>query len=170
LIDPAAASQPANILPPIGERDAPHSGRRKRAAGRYCFAMTSYVCRYPDGVPGVALLLVRVCLGAAAFGVAIVLAAGLPGAQFFHLSAALLALLLVIGLASRSAAVLLALSLAGALAMPGQVQQLLLLAGHIGACMAIVLLGPGAFSIDSMRHGRRVILLKANTPDRGAGD
>ncbi len=132
--------------------------------------MTSYVCRYPDGTPGVALLLIRACLAVVAFGVAAVLAAGLPGAPLVYFGAALLALLLAIGLASRAAAALLLLSLAGALAMPGQVQQLLLLAGHVGACMAIVLLGPGAFSIDARRHGRRVIHLQANTPDRGSGD
>jgi hypothetical protein len=132
--------------------------------------MTSYVCRYPDGAPGFVLLLIRACLAAVAFGIATRLAAGLPGAPFFHLGAALIALLLAIGFASKSAATLLVLSLAGALAMPGQVQQPLLLAGHLGACMAIVLLGPAAFSVDARRHGRRVIVLQANTPDRGAGD
>ena len=35
---------------------------------------------------------------------------------------------------------------------------------------ALLLLGPGAFSMDAHRYGRRVILLKPRSPDRGMRD
>lgn len=133
--------------------------------------MTHYVCRYPDGAAGFALLLVRVSHAIVAFGVAAALSGGSPGVNVPHLAAGLAALFLLIGFATRWVALLLGIALVAvvALAVPSPVQQLLL-AGHVGGCVAIVLIGPGAFSLDAGRHGRRVIHLQTNTPDRGADD
>jgi hypothetical protein len=131
--------------------------------------MSHYICRYPDGPAGLALLLVRVSYALAAFGVAAMLPAGLLGATFPCLAAGLAAVFLLIGFASRCAALLLGLAVAIDLALASPIQQLLL-AGHVGGCAAIVLVGPGAFSIDARRHGRRVIHLQTNTPDRGGDD
>ncbi|HVI58235.1 MAG TPA: hypothetical protein VM619_05105 [Luteimonas sp.] len=131
--------------------------------------MTSYVCRYPDGAPGFALLSLRCCLGFVAFGVAMVLASGAIDARVLHVVAGLVALLLAIGLAARPVALVLGVSTAVALAMPGTLVQALLLAGALGGCAMIVLAGPGAFSVDARLHGRRVIHLQA-TPDRGGDD
>jgi putative oxidoreductase len=131
--------------------------------------MTKYVSRYPDGAAGLALLLVRMCYAFVAFGLAAALSAIPIGASFLHPAAGLAAVFLVIGLATRWVALLLGIAVVVALAMSGPAQQLLL-AGHIGGCAAIALMGAGAFSIDARRHGRRVIQLQTNTPDRGAND
>jgi uncharacterized membrane protein YphA (DoxX/SURF4 family) len=131
--------------------------------------MTKYLCRYPDGIAGVALLFVRLCYALVAFGVAAVLSAIPAGANVLHLVAGLAALLLVIGFATRWVALILGVAVVVALPMSGPVQQLLL-AGHLGGCATLVLIGAGAYSIDARRHGRRVIHLQANTPDRGAGN
>jgi len=131
--------------------------------------MSNYVCRYPDGAAGFALLVIRVSYALVAFGVAAVLPPGTGGATLLQLGAGLVALLLVAGWATRLAALLLGGAVAVALAGAGLVQQLLF-AGHAGGCIAILLIGPGAFSVDARRHGHRVIHLQANTPDRGAGD
>jgi hypothetical protein len=131
--------------------------------------MTRYAYRYPDGAAGIALLLVRTGYAFVAFGVAAVLSAGTADAGLFNAVAGLAALLLVIGLATRLVALLLGVAVAVALTLSSPAQQLLL-AGHIGGCAAIVLIGAGAFSIDARRHGRRVIRLQAHTPDRGSGD
>lgn len=131
--------------------------------------MTQYVSRYPDGAAGVGLLLVRACYACVAFGVVALLPPTFAGQHALYLAAALVGLLLVAGLATRWAALLLGLAVLVALPASGVVQQLLL-AGHAGGCAAIVLLGAGAFSIDARRHGRRVIHLQTNTPDRGGGD
>jgi hypothetical protein len=131
--------------------------------------MSHYICRYPDGAAGFALLFVRMSYALVAFGIAAMLPAGSLGTSFPCLAAGCIALSLLIGLASRWAALLLGIAVAATLATAGPVQQLVL-AGHIGGCVAIVLIGPGAFSIDARRHGRRVIHLQANTPDRGADD
>jgi hypothetical protein len=131
--------------------------------------MTKYPYRYPDGAAGLALLLLRVCCAVSAFGIAAVLSALPVGATFLHLAAGLAALFLVVGFAARWVALLLGVASIGALAMSSPLQQLFL-AGDIGGYAAIVLIGAGAFSIDARRHGRRVIRLQANTPDRGAKD
>jgi len=131
--------------------------------------MSSYACRYPDDAAGLALLLLRMGYAFVAFGVVAMLPTQLFGATFLHLAAAFVALLLLLGLATRLVALLLGVAVAAALAAAGPIQQLLL-AGHIGGCAAIVLIGPGAFSVDARRHGRRVIHLQTNTPDRGAND
>ena len=131
--------------------------------------MTRYAYRYPDGAVGLALLFLRMCYAFVAFGIAAALSAIPVGANFLHLAAGLAALFLVIGFATRLVALLLGMAVVVALAMSSPVHQLLL-AGHIGGCAAIALIGAGAFSIDARRHGRRVIRLQANTPDRGSDD
>ena len=131
--------------------------------------MAKYISRYPDGAAGVALLLVRVCYAFVAFGVTAALSPIPIGANVLHSAAALSALFLVIGFATRWVALLLGIAVVVALTLSGPDQQLLL-AGHIGGCTAIVLMGAGAFSIDARRHGRRVIQLQTSTPDRGVND
>jgi len=131
--------------------------------------MTRHAYRYPDGAVGLALLFVRMCYAIVAFGVAATLSATPAGASIFHLAAGLAALFLLIGFATRLVALLLGMAVVIALAMSSPTQQLILV-GHIGGCAAIMLIGAGAFSIDARRHGRRVINLQANTPNRGSDD
>lgn len=130
--------------------------------------MIRYANRYPDGAAGLALLLTRLCYGFVAFGVAAMLSKPLGG-NFSQSAAALAALLLALGLATRLAALVLGIGVIAAFSMATPVQQLLL-AGHVGGCAAIFVLGAGAFSLDARRHGRRVIRMQANTPDRGPDD
>lgn len=131
--------------------------------------MTKYVYRYPDGAAGFALLILRVCHALAAFGVAAALSEIPVDTRLLQLAAGLAAVFLVIGFATRLVAVLLGMAVVVALTMSGPAQQLLL-AGHLGGCAAIVLMGAGAFSIDARRHGRRVIRLQTPPPDRGSDD
>lgn len=131
--------------------------------------MSNYACRYPDGAAGLALLLVRTGYAFVAFGIAAMLPIGLLDTSILYLAAALVALLLLLGLATPWAALLLGSGVAVVLTAAGPTQQLLL-AGHVGCCAAIALIGPGAFSIDARRYGRRVIHIKTHTPDRGADD
>jgi hypothetical protein len=128
--------------------------------------MIRYVYRYPDGAVGVALLLVRVCYAFVAFGTASALSTISVSTHFLYLVAGLIALLLVVGLATRLAGLLLGIAVVVTLTVSSPLKQMLL-AGHVGGCAAIMLMGAGAFSIDALRHGRRVIQLQANTLDRG---
>lgn len=131
--------------------------------------MIQYVWRYPDGAAGLALLMLRICHAFVAFGVASVLSAASTSPHLLHLAAGFVALLLVIGFATRWVALLLGLAVLVALAIASPAQPLLL-AGHVGGCAAIVLIGAGAFSVDARRHGRRVIQLQTTPPDRGGDD
>jgi putative oxidoreductase len=129
--------------------------------------MTNYVCRYPDGAAGLGLLLIRICHAPAACGIAVSADAFDPYVR--DPAAGLMALLLAIGFATRSTALL--LGILTVVAVPGSDPvELWLLAGHLGACAGLVLLGAGAYSVDARLHGRRVIHLHATTPDRGVDD
>lgn len=114
-------------------------------------------------------MFVRTCYASVAFGVAAALPAFAAGSRLEYVVAGFVALLLTIGFATRLAALCLGVAVAAALSASNPVQQLLL-AGHLGGCLAIALLGPGAFSVDARRHGRRVIHLPAHSPDRGTDD
>jgi len=131
--------------------------------------MTNYLCRFPDGTAGLGLLVVRTCYASAAFGVAALLPPLAVGATMLRVVAGVLALLLVSGFATRLAALVLGAAVLIALPSSTTLQQLLL-AGHVGGCAAIALLGPGAYSVDARRHGHRVIHLRTHTPDRGGED
>lgn len=132
--------------------------------------MSNYVCRYPDGAAGLALLILRLGYACVVVGVAAMLPTDILGATFLHVATGLAALLLVAGLTTRSVALLLGVAVAFTLVASADPARQLLFAGHVGGCAAIALVGPGAFSVDAKRHGRRVIHLQANTPDRGDGD
>lgn len=130
--------------------------------------MIRYAWRYPDGAAGVALLVVRLCCTCAAFGVAAILVRAIaPGIAYP--AAALLGLLLALGLLTRATALLLGAAVVVALSMGGAIHQLLL-AGVLGCCAALAIVGAGAFSADARRHGRRVIQLGKRPHDRGDRD
>jgi uncharacterized membrane protein YphA (DoxX/SURF4 family) len=132
--------------------------------------MSNYICRYPDGAAGLALLFVRMGYALVVFAIVSMLPAGLFGATFRYLAAGMVALSLLIGYGTRWAALLLGMAVAITLTAMSPIQQMLLLMGHISGCLAIALIGPGAFSIDARRHGRRVIHLQTNNPGRGGDD
>ena len=130
--------------------------------------MSETILSYPDGVAGVALLLMRLSSGLVAWPVLSRLlepAGPWPG----WMAALLLGAALVLGAFTRIAAMLLAAALAMLLAgISGDVMlPLLACAGNVAA---LALLGPGAFSADARWYGRRVIRLVARSPDRGGPD
>ncbi|MBC9035176.1 hypothetical protein IAG41_22530 [Sphingomonas sp. JC676] len=123
--------------------------------------------RYPDGVAGVALLLLR-CSDAL---IAFPLIARLPSHFLIAggglIISILIAFALSAGLATRAAALCLAMAAGIDIALANENLGLLVIA-HIGGCTALALLGPGAYSIDAKLFGRRVIRLDPRAPDRGS--
>ena len=124
------------------------------------------ILRYPDGLFGVALLLLRLSYAAIAFPA---LARLWPAPAItvpIGLAAAAIALALVLGFGARAAALLLAFVLAiGIGSARGDLTWFLV--GCTGGAVALVLLGPGAWSIDAHLYGRRVIRLEPRSPERG---
>lgn len=124
------------------------------------------ISRFPDGLTGAALLLLRLCCALLAFPA---LGRLWPSASWWPaaIPAALLALTLLTGFATRSAAAAVGVALTVCLTGARGEAILLLLAGT-AAAGALALLGPGAASIDAHRFGRRVIRLEPRSPGRGA--
>jgi hypothetical protein len=128
--------------------------------------MPRLIVHYPDGAAGLALLLMRLSLALAACpSVASLWRAPTPW-WLTTFSTAAFALALVLGFGTRLAALLLAAGLtANALTATGDLR--LLLMGSAGSAAALLLMGPGAYSVDARRFGRRVIRLEPRSPDRG---
>jgi uncharacterized membrane protein YphA (DoxX/SURF4 family) len=131
--------------------------------------MLRRVVQYPDGVTGIALLFLRFSHAA----IVVPALASLPltpsGLRTATIFAVALVLALATGFGTRVAALLILLELAVALfAATGEGRLLLL--GPLGGAGALVLLGPGAYSIDAYAFGRRVIRVRPYSPDRGAED
>ena len=130
--------------------------------------MSKTILSYPDGVAGIALLLMRLSSGLVAWPVLSRLLES-NGSWAGLLAALLLGAALVSGAFTRLAALLLAAALAALLvgASPEAMLALLACAGNV---TALALLGPGAFSVDAKWYGRRVIKLVGRSPDRGGPD
>ncbi|WP_129793909.1 hypothetical protein [Sphingosinicella sp. CPCC 101087] len=124
------------------------------------------ISRYPDGAAGAALLLLRFSLALIVYA-AIVRIWPAPASWWpAAIPSAALALALATGFATRAAALLLlVMLLANLFVTRGEI--LTFIAACSGATAALVLAGPGAYSIDAHRFGRRVIRLDARSPDRG---
>ena len=127
--------------------------------------LTKWLSRYPDGVAGIGLVLLRL----ACAWVALLAIAPL---QLLRLStdastviAAALAFATLVGLYTRTAAFLsVAAALAGAFVSGSDTAEAML--ARACGCAALGLLGPGAYSIDANIFGRRVIRLEPRGPDR----
>lgn len=130
---------------------------------------------FPDGRPGLGLLLLRLAVGAVAIVLGVscitsaahrVLSVWLVGAILTASGAAL-----IVGLVTVIASVLLGLSILGiALAWIPTPPLGSLGAPMIGVLVAIValgiaLIGPGAFSLDGYLFGRREIVIPPRPPD-----
>jgi len=122
--------------------------------------------RFPDGLPGFALLLLRLSATLVAYPVLY----SVFGTRFYWWAVAFVAVVFfaafLAGVGTRAATALLMLVLpAGIYAAPSETQLLLLAAAaNLGA---LLVLGPGAYSIDAQRFGRRVIRVGVRPPDRG---
>lgn len=134
--------------------------------GRYRLTVPKLILRYPDGLFGVALLLLRLSYAVIAFP-SLARAWPMPSTTVpIGLAAAVITLALVLGFGARAAALLLVLALAMAVAgARGDLAWFLFACA--GGAAALVLLGPGAWSIDAHLYGRRVIRLEPRSPERG---
>jgi putative oxidoreductase len=131
--------------------------------------VTRFLSRYPDGVAGIALVLLR--LAAAWIAVLAIACLRLP-----HVSpnasivvAAAFALALAFGFGTRIVAFVIAAAAVATAFMTDSNIALTMLA-RACCCAALGLLGPGAYSIDANVFGRRVIRLEPRAPDRKRDD
>jgi len=125
------------------------------------------ILRYPDGLFGVALLLLRLSCAAIACPALMHLSPGSALVVPAGIVAVAIVLALVTGLGARIAAALLVLALVcGAANTRGEMAWFLIACA--GGAAALGLLGPGAYSIDAHLYGRRVIRLDPRSPERGS--
>lgn len=123
---------------------------------------------YPDGLTGGALLLMRLAYASLPFSLLSWFGLTAAGWWIAAIGAAIAAFALVSGTATRAAALLLATGLTWAGAgSPAEVAAILL--PHAGGAVALMILGPGAFSIDARLFGRRVIRVTPR-PAGGSGN
>lgn len=152
--------------PRTGERNIPEPKAGPARCRVYRLPVPKLILRYPDGLFGAALLLLRLSYAAIAYPTLALLWPSPSNLVPVGLGAVLLGLALVLGFGARAASGLLVVALA--LALP---HAPIGLAGFLLACAggsaALMLLGPGAWSIDAHLYGRRVIRLEPRSPDRG---
>jgi uncharacterized membrane protein YphA (DoxX/SURF4 family) len=124
------------------------------------------ILRYPDGSAGIALLLLRSSCALTAFPALAYLRPASAGGNAATIVSSMIAMALVAGFSVRMAALLLGAALVADLfSVSGKLALFFLsLAGGAGA---LVLLGAGAYSLDALRYGRRVIRLELRSPDQG---
>ena len=120
---------------------------------------------FPSGGPGVGLVLLRVSLAAA-----LVLGVSGTASGGYAWSSAALASLLVAGALTPVVAVLGGLLGAAHLVLPGVglLQTGIPMAHaaiHLAHAAALALLGPGAYSVDALRFGRRRVSAPHSRPD-----
>lgn len=142
----------------------PKAGARPKSG--YGRRVPKLLSCYPDGVPGAALLLMRLSCALAAFPALARLSPTPHGAWAITFASALIALALAMGFGTRAGAFLLAAALAAGL-FTARGETALLALALVGGAVALVLLGAGAYSVDAHRFGRRVIRLEPRSPDRG---
>jgi hypothetical protein len=113
---------------------------------------------FPDGWPGNGLLLLRLTLGIPLIYTAAVALTASHGSPILQLAAAVAAVFLICGFFASSAAAAIALTqvwmaFAPAYANDGARSVRLVLAA---AAASSAMLGPGAWSLDALRFGRKV--------------
>jgi uncharacterized membrane protein YphA (DoxX/SURF4 family) len=113
---------------------------------------------FPPGLPGVALLLLRVSVAMALLADNYAHRDGLPG--WFHALAILISLVISVGyLTPVAAAAALLLHALIWLTLGAVVDGLTVTLILSLDAVALALLGPGAYSLDSRRFGRRLVVL-----------
>lgn len=150
----------------MGEWKIPEAKAGRGMHQGYRLTVPKLILRYPDGLFGVALLLLRLSYAAIAFPALARLWPAPSVTVPVGLCAAAITLALVSGLGARAAALLLAAVLAIGIGS-ARGDLIWFLVGCTGGAVALVLLGPGAWSIDAHLYGRRVIRLEPRSPERG---
>lgn len=144
-------------LPKIGDRVLPKTGVLAGRATSYAAVMESLVSIYPGGAAAGALLLLRISLAGQLLFLKFATEVALP--DWSSPIAVLVAVGIMAGICARACAVALSL---------GAAAGFLVLAAPLGpmigfsavASVALVVLGPGAWSVDARLFGRRVISLE----------
>jgi uncharacterized membrane protein YphA (DoxX/SURF4 family) len=150
----------------MGEWKIPGAKAGRSTYQGYRLTVPKLILRYPDGLFGVALLLLRLSYAAITLPALERLWPAPSITVPVGLGAAAIALALVSGFGARVAASLLAALLAiGIGSARGDLAWFLV--SCTGGAVALVLLGPGAWSIDAHLYGRRVIRLEPRSPERG---
>ena len=121
---------------------------------------------YPDGSAGIALLLLRFSCALTGFSALAFLWPVPAAGNAAMIASSIMALALAAGFSTRITALLLGAALIADLPITSGSFAPFLLA-LAGAAGALLLLGPGAYSLDALRYGRRVIRLERRSPDRG---
>lgn len=131
--------------------------------------MVKLLSRHPDGAAGVALALMRLSCALLAFPVL----TRSPLVAFLSSLAAIIsgiiALALLTGIGTRVLALMLA-CVATVDVFTVRSGLKLTLVADASAYAALIMLGPGAYSIDALAFGRRVVRLDPRSPDRGTDD
>lgn len=125
------------------------------------------ILRYPDGPAGIALLLLRGSCALSVFPALALLRPTFARDSTEIIVSSMIALALVVGLATRTAALLVGAALVADLMTASDTPTLFCLS-LVGSAGALILLGAGAYSLDALRYGRRVIRLELRPPDRGS--
>jgi hypothetical protein len=111
---------------------------------------------FPPGLPGLALLLLRESVAVAA--VAASYSQGDAPAMASHAGAIVIAMILSVGFATPLV-VTADLALHASIWINNGVDNVALVGIVVSDAIALALLGPGAYSIDCYRFGRRVVVL-----------
>jgi hypothetical protein len=113
---------------------------------------------FPPGLPGLALLLLRLSVAVALLLHSYAHRDALPG--WIHATAILISLVVAVGYVTPIAAVAaLAYHMLTALAFGAGPDAMVVMFVPAIDALALALLGPGAYSIDCRRFGRRVVVL-----------
>jgi O-antigen ligase len=128
--------------------------------------VSKLISHYPDGATGIALLLMRLASALAVLPALLRLWPAPASWWPVLVASAILALALVAGIGTRAGALLLVAALIVGL-LTDRAETMLLMLGSAFSAGALALLGPGAWSADAHRFGRRVIRLEPRSPDRG---
>lgn len=125
--------------------------------------MASYAPKYPDGAIGLGLLLLRSSSAVALVALIWTTPAMVPGGHLAYALVGALSFALLAGIATRLAAAVSCVIIVTSLF---SVADPLLLVGELGGSSAMLVMGPGAFSLDARLYGRRVISLQPNKLER----
>ena len=156
---------PADSTPNGGIGASRHRGLPAAKTAGIVVMMLRSLSRYPDGAAGIALVLLRLACAWIAF----LVIARLPFLQFSPnasiVVSAVFALALALGFGTQIVAFVPAAAAIASAFMTGSDSALTMIARACG-CVALGLLGPGAYSIDANVFGRRIIRLEPRGPDR----